>query len=93
MGKKSLFSVTWRVLKFKSAYVFLFAGQSYEIKLKRLGDLSEFQGKYLRVSFSERFAPDYSIFLDIYYNAPDKALFYTLPHNSGGALWFHVGRP
>ena len=25
------------------------AGQSYEIKLKRLGDLSEFQGKFLRV--------------------------------------------
>ena len=33
---------------FKS--ISLFVGQSYEIKLKRLGDLSEFQGKYLRVS-------------------------------------------
>ena len=27
-----------------------FSGQSYEIKLKKLGDLSNFKGKYLRVS-------------------------------------------
>ena len=29
--------------------VFSFPGQSYEIKLKKLGDLSDLQGKFLRV--------------------------------------------
>ncbi|XP_062601121.1 alpha-globin transcription factor CP2-like [Saccostrea cucullata] len=29
---------------------YLNQGQSYEIKLKKLGDLSDFQGKYLKVS-------------------------------------------
>ena len=23
----------------------------------------------------------------------ETAIFYTPPHNSGGVLWFHVGRP
>ena len=46
ISKQSYLSKTFSLIKMM--YVSL--GQSYEIKLKKLGDLTDFQGKYLRVS-------------------------------------------
>ena len=40
--------------------LFVCAGQSYEVKLKKLGNLSEFQGKYLKVGICYRLAAQVS---------------------------------